>query len=165
MNQIVKQVASTIDEKSGEVGELNLLYWSILSGYLESVQCCLSFLRKRNLLSAEINKFYPNATIIHVLYAVRIRNKDFLELTPTFDQLEKSTLLHTFEAKNVFEDMFGERNARFFGKNFVELFSSTARSDVFFMESRVEVLTKNNVRLAVNSGEKKLFSPQSARIF
>ena len=31
--------------------------------------------------------------------------------------------------------------------------------------ARVEVLTKNNVRLAVNSGEKKLFSPKSARIF
>ena len=30
--------------------------------------------------------------------------------------------------------------------------------------TRVEVWSKNNVRLAVNSGEKKLFSPQSARI-
>ena len=32
-------------------------------------------------------------------------------------------------------------------------------------DTRIEILTKNNVRLAVNSVEKKLFSPQSARIF
>ena len=31
--------------------------------------------------------------------------------------------------------------------------------------SRVEVWSKNNVRLAVISGQKKVFSPQNARIF
>ena len=45
-------------------------------------------------------------------------------------------------------------------------FLETAKMLVFLCTSaRVEVLTKNNVRLAVNSGEKKLFSPQSARNF
>ena len=33
------------------------------------------------------------------------------------------------------------------------------------LATRVEVWSKNNVRLAVNSGEKKLFSPQSTHIF
>ena len=43
---------------------------------------------------------------------------------------------------------------------------NVSRNVVFVRFSpRVEVWAKNNVRLAVNSGEKKVFSPQSARIF
>ena len=41
----------------------------------------------------------------------------------------------------------------------------TAKWLLLSSQSRVEVWSKNNVRLAVISGEKKLFSPQSARIF
>ena len=63
--------------------------------------------------------------------------------------------------------MFNVHRTKFqnlFFQNFY-LFSMFFEERYVKQKTRLEGWPKNNVRSAVNSGEKKLYSPESARIF
>ncbi|XP_075257760.1 uncharacterized protein LOC142349840 isoform X2 [Convolutriloba macropyga] len=113
----------------GTISEVNLLYWSVQSDSVESVKLCVDLLRKRNLLSTEINKHYPNATILHVMMNQFVTKSDISRLLLNCDELEKCTVLCKFENKNIFEGTLSRVNGDFF----LALFSNLDSCDLFFM--------------------------------
>ena len=123
-----------LDSDDGTISELNLLYWSVISNSAQSVECCVDLLRKRNLLSTEINKQYPNATILHVMMDEEVMNDEnaalIYRLLINCDELENGTLCHRFENRNLFDSTLSGD----IGDPFLVLFNSTVRCDVFFME-------------------------------
>ena len=128
--------------------KLNLLYWSVVSQNAHSVSECIEFLRKRNLLTIEVNKKYPNATVFDL--AIRLKDSNnrnqILQILLGVKENEKSTLLNKFDDQNIFEYSL---DFRFSSEAFLLLFSdheltttekcrkvalSNERCDAFFMD-------------------------------
>ena len=123
---LIKDLLDSVHRRA--VPELNLLYWSVLSRSETSLSLCLDLLNERHLLSTEKNKGYPNATILHLLYAHN-RHEEILKAILNGKQLKKSTFLRKFEGKNAFELINFNRSTEF-----LAWFSDEDRSDLFFME-------------------------------
>ncbi|XP_075257379.1 uncharacterized protein LOC142349588 isoform X3 [Convolutriloba macropyga] len=118
-----------IDDKM--LAECNVLYWSCLSQQISSVSTFTHELRRRNLFSCELNKRYPNATIIDVVARTSNGvNNDILKFLLECPELKMGTLLHKFEDKNVFEYILANGSFEMFGL----MFGKAERCDIFFME-------------------------------
>ena len=104
---------------------LELLYWSVLSPEHDTVSIYVDFLSTRNLLSQQINKGYPNASILAV---AANSSQDNLNSLLECNELENSTLLHKFENQNAFECSLNHHESDFF----TLLFSDPGRRDLFF---------------------------------
>ena len=126
---VTKSEADSVDNK--KLSELNLLYWSVLSKSVESVNCCIDFLGKRNLLQSEINKGYPNATILHL--SVKEDTNDIFDLVLNYQdiEIEKRTFLEKFEYKTVFDLVIGENGSP---ETFLTLLSDVKWPNIFFMD-------------------------------
>ncbi|XP_075261255.1 uncharacterized protein LOC142352974 isoform X3 [Convolutriloba macropyga] len=119
----------------GTICALNLLYWCVVSvEHLGSdggtTKKCIELLGKRNVLSHEINRRYPQATLFDILVRLRYgRNRESkMDILLGCNEVESSTLTNKFEDKNVFEYSVYQLDL------FCKLFSNRVRCDWFFME-------------------------------
>ena len=92
--------AEGLDDRT--VSGLNLLYWSVMSGDHNSLSNFVDYLTKRDLLSEEVNKTYPNATLFHLL-AKRESRMSIYEKLLQCNTIEESILMTEFNSETVFD--------------------------------------------------------------
>ena len=94
------------------VASLNSLYWIVMSNDEDVISKWIDYLYKRGLLSSEVNKTYPNATIFHLLLD---RYEDPYELVVHLLQqnvVRGSTLLTAFKGRHVLHLMMEHKSGR-----------------------------------------------------
>ncbi|XP_075253758.1 uncharacterized protein LOC142345554 isoform X2 [Convolutriloba macropyga] len=118
------------------ISALNLLYWCAVSyEYSDAgtTKKCIQLLRKRNVLSQEINRRYPQATLFDIVVEKQRsyynwRRGEKLDILLCCSEVESSTLTNKFKDLNFFEYSLCKLDL------FHKLFSDSVRCDWFFME-------------------------------